>query len=201
MIKQCEIWKAIPHFAGIYEASNLGRIRTTEGKTTIRSDGVKRVWKQRIIKQKITTTSKGRKNVMVTLYLEGKPYYYLVSRLIASTFYEDMLETDMTVNHIDGNTLNNSADNLEWLSRPDNIRYGFLHGQYTNRATKLSLSKDGETFDFMSLRSVDKFLNRYMGYTWKSINKGKNILVSHDGNKYSVIHKEESNNNGGEIND
>lgn len=43
-----ENWKAIPGFEGIYEASNEGRIRSAEGKTT-HSDlrGVVH-WKQRI---------------------------------------------------------------------------------------------------------------------------------------------------------
>ena len=29
-----EIWKDIPGYEGIYQASNFGRIRTAEGKTT-----------------------------------------------------------------------------------------------------------------------------------------------------------------------
>ena len=35
-----------------------------------------------------------------------------------------------TVNHIDGNSLNNHADNLEWISHADNIRHGFEIGLY-----------------------------------------------------------------------
>ena len=49
-----EIWKDIPIYLGLYEASNFGRIRSKEGKMTlsVRSNKkVKRVWKQRIIKQ------------------------------------------------------------------------------------------------------------------------------------------------------
>jgi hypothetical protein len=36
----------------------------------------------------------------------------------------------MTVNHKNGNALDNSAANLEWLSRGDNIRHGFANGLY-----------------------------------------------------------------------
>jgi hypothetical protein len=36
----------------------------------------------------------------------------------------------MTVNHKNGNPLDNSAVNLEWLSHGDNIRHGFANGLY-----------------------------------------------------------------------
>lgn len=62
---------------------------------------------------------------MVTLWKDNKPHSHLVSRLIATTFIKNLLNSDYTVNHKDGNPLNNSADNLEWLSRADNIKYGF----------------------------------------------------------------------------
>lgn len=190
MDNKCETWKEIPHFEGLYEASNFGRIRTIEGKTTIRSDGCKRVWKQRIIKPKTTTTRTGRKNLMVTLWKDGEPHYFLVSRLIASTYHGDLLLTDMTVNHIDGDYLNNYADNLEWLSRGDNIRYGFLHGQYKKRAKAISICKDGNIIDFISMRSVDLFLDRYKGYTRKSIKAGKQTLTSACGDNYSIIYND-----------
>lgn len=42
-------------------------------------------------------------------------------RLVAEAFVPNPNGYD-TVDHIDGNKLNNNADNLQWLSRGDNIR-------------------------------------------------------------------------------
>lgn len=64
------------------------------------------------------------------MWKDGKPKDFLVARLIATTFLEDLLETKMTVNHKDGNRLNNNVENLEWLSLADNIKYGFQYNQY-----------------------------------------------------------------------
>jgi len=47
----------------------------------------------------------------------------LVSRLVAEAFCANPdPENAKTVDHIDGNTLNNCADNLRWLTLADNVR-------------------------------------------------------------------------------
>lgn len=47
-----EIWKDIPDYEGIYQASNLGRIRTAPNKTTYTELRGVRHWKMRIMKGK-----------------------------------------------------------------------------------------------------------------------------------------------------
>ena len=124
-----EEWKDIPGFEGLYQASTLGRIRTCEGKTTSSARFSRRVWKQRILKQKCNTNKKGRVDFRVELW-KGKTHKtFLVSRLVAFTWCEGYKE-GMTVNHKNGNPLDNSAVNLEWLSHGDNIRHGFANGLY-----------------------------------------------------------------------
>lgn len=53
---------------------------------------------------------------------KGKATKYVsVHRIVAEAFVPNPNGYD-TVDHIDGNKLNNNADNLQWLSRGDNIR-------------------------------------------------------------------------------
>ena len=47
-----ERWQSIPYYEAEYEASNLGRIRTKEGKTTFTQRHGVRHWQQRILKPK-----------------------------------------------------------------------------------------------------------------------------------------------------
>ena len=124
--KDFEIWKDIPRYPG-YQASNLGRIRTHNKITYTELHG-ERHWKDRILKFK-PSAPKGI-GYRISLWKDGKSKDYLVARLIATTFLEDLINTDMTVNHKNGNRLDNRIENLEWLSRADNIRYGFQNGQY-----------------------------------------------------------------------
>ena len=94
------VWKEIPGYEGIYEASSSGEIRTSVGKTTWSSRfNCPRVWKQRILKQKIyQAKGRTRSDARVTLYKDGKPKDFLVARLVAETFLGTP-ENKMTVNH------------------------------------------------------------------------------------------------------
>lgn len=127
-----EIWKDIKGYDG-YQVSNLGRVRTHNKKTYTTKHG-ERHWKDRILKFKPPTTknqrSKQGMGYRVDLWKNGKPKSLLVARLVLSTFTETDINTELTVNHKDGNRLNNNINNLEWLSRKDNILYGYQNGQY-----------------------------------------------------------------------
>lgn len=126
-----EQWKDIPGYESLYQASTQGRIRTCEGKITSSARSKKRVWKQRILKQKFCKNRKGRTDARVSLWKDGHEKTWLVSRLVALTWCEGYAD-GMTVNHINGDALDNSSKNLEWLTRAANIQHGFRTGLYKN---------------------------------------------------------------------
>jgi hypothetical protein len=69
-----ELWKDIPGYEGLYQASNLGRIRSAPGKTTSSARYKVRVWKVRIIKAKTERrcrNSKGKMDERVELWKNG----------------------------------------------------------------------------------------------------------------------------------
>jgi hypothetical protein len=183
------MWKSIPGYENLYEASDDGLIRTVQNKTTSNKKFVKRVWKQRILKYSSRKRHKNNDSFdyMVTLWKNNIPHKYLVARLIAATFCGNNLNTDLTVNHIDGNPLNNHSNNLEWISRADNIRYGYDNGQYTNACKKIKmLSQTGNVLEFDSYVKCDNYLNQYKGYTSRNILLRKDILRSKNGEIYYV---------------
>lgn len=117
-----EVWKAIPDFEGLYEASSLGRIRSIDRLVTGKN-GVTKKYSGRIIAPVPMNTG----YVTVALSKNGIAVRYLVHRLVAITFIPnpDGLEE---VNHKDGVKHHNAPSNLEWMSRVRNIRHAMGMG-------------------------------------------------------------------------
>lgn len=101
-----EIWKDIDGLEGFYQISSLGRVKSLNYKKT---------GEERILKQSI---SDGRHFIC----LRGKTY--LIHRLVAIAFIPNPENKD-TVNHINCDPSDNRADNLEWMSKHDNIMHYF----------------------------------------------------------------------------
>lgn len=108
------------------------------------------------------------------MWRDGKHKTVVVHRLVANAFLEKMIDTEMTVNHKDGNRLNNNVENLEWLSRADNIRYGFENGQYPT-CKECKLIRDNEEYLFKSLAKASSFLKRNKGYISNQIKNNRKI--------------------------
>ena len=102
-----EIWKPIYGY-GNYQISSYGRVRNNYG----------------ILKTQINCTSG---YVTVNLYKDGVRQGHRVHRLVARAFCNGYSDTNNCVNHIDGNILNNHADNLEWCSYTDNLVHSYEH--------------------------------------------------------------------------
>lgn len=165
-----EEWKDIPGYETLYQASTLGRIRTCAGKTTRSARFEKRVWKQRIMKLKWCTNSRGRSDARVELWKDGTHRTHLVARLVALTWCSGYSE-EMTVNHIDNDSTNNKAENLEWVSIRDNIIKGFETGAFTTQKPVVLLTPEGERLKFRSMSKASQFLGHGVGYLSYMIKK------------------------------
>lgn len=100
-----EIFKAIKGYEGLYEISNLGRVKS-----------LPKVIGRRMKPEsflKIRISSQGY--AMVSLCKDSKIFNANVHRLIAEAFIPNP-ENKPTVNHIDGCKLNNDISNLEWAT-------------------------------------------------------------------------------------
>lgn len=150
-----EMWKNIPGYEGIYQASSLGRIRSVAGKVTFSERHGTRVWAGRIIKPK-NQANMYRTGYRVTLWKDKQPTDWLVARLVASAF---LGVSEMTVNHKNGDRTNNNIDNLEWLTLADNIRHAFETGLQSTNKTVIMFYKN-ELKKFMSMSKAGKYLGR-----------------------------------------
>lgn len=64
----------------------------------------------------------------VTLQIDGKPKHFTIHRLVASTYLINECDKP-EINHIDGNKLNNSLENLEWVTRSENTQKAYDNQQ------------------------------------------------------------------------
>lgn len=168
-----EIWKDIPDYEGLYEASSLGRIRTKEGKTTYTEKHGVRHWQSRIMKGRGNNYKTGRR---VGLWKHGKVKEWLVARLIAITFLGYPTKEANTVNHINGNRLDNRIENLEWLSIGDNVRHAFETGLMPYRKIKLYNEDCELVFRSMQLASIH--IGRNHGYIALCLSKNRDAKSS-----------------------
>lgn len=110
-----EEWRVISEFPN-YEVSNYGRVRNWKGY--------------------IKSLKHDRYGYpTVDLYNNSKRTEKLVHRLVANAFIPNP-ENKPTVNHIDGDKMNNKIDNLEWNTHKENmqhaVRTGLWHYTYHN---------------------------------------------------------------------
>lgn len=169
---EIEVWKPIPGYEGLYEASSQGRIRTAEGKVTSSARFDRRVWQQRIMKQKWRKRKGvGKEDARVCLWKDGKEKTHLVSRLVAMSFLPMPFEK-LTVNHIDGDPSNNRVDNLEWCTQQENVRHAFETGLQRNSQKSVILdSTDGHELSFVSMAEASRYLKKCNSYVSNQLAK------------------------------
>lgn len=166
-MKTQEIWKDIPDYEGIYQASNLGRIRSLE-KNTRNGISTFKHHEMMILKPYLKQSNKNprRKNVIITLSKNNIRKTYYVARLVASAFYG---KSDLTINHINGNPLDNRIENLEWCSLEENIRKGFEQGLYDKKLTNVRVvdKSTGKIFVFESCASAGRYFGKSQSYWFR----------------------------------
>ena len=179
-----EEWKPIPGYEGLYDASNLGRIRSAPGKTTSSARFQKRVWKSRIMKFKQEHTNK-RGDYRVSLWKDGIHKDWLVARLIAMAWH-GVPEGNMTVNHINGDPTDNRAENLDWCSLSDNIRHGFNTGLFDSQFKAITIfDNEGNAMPFLSMADANRFLGRCHSYVSDRVKSNKSTLDSVWGERFT----------------
>lgn len=109
------IWKPVDGYEGLYEVSNKGQVRSVE---RVNHNGHK--YKGQILRCRAINDY-----LAVTLSKNGIEKQFTVHRLVATAFCGTPNEE---VNHKDGNKRNNCADNLEWVTRLENIRHAHETG-------------------------------------------------------------------------
>jgi len=123
-----EIWKWVPGYEGKYKVSSRGRVKSVKRKY---------VTVDRIFGKSLHRSG----YFYVDLRKDQIKKHFLIHRLIGLAFIDNPFnKTD--INHINGNKMDNRVENLEWVTRKENINHAISIGLWDlgedNSQAKLS---------------------------------------------------------------
>ena len=116
-----EKWKDIVNYEGYYQISNFGRVKYLS-----RIDAAGKFWESRICKQHINMGYKAVRLNNPDLLLNQEIH---VHRLIGDAFIPN-INNKCCINHKNLNKLDNSLENLEWVTYQENTQHGIEHHAY-----------------------------------------------------------------------
>lgn len=117
-----ELFRTVCGYEGKYEVSNMGNVRSLS-RSTLGRWGKMKTSPGRMLKPSISNVGYLR----IDLCQGGKPKHHSVHRLVAIAFVPNK-HSKGTVNHINGNKLDNRADNLEWATPKEQTSHAKKNG-------------------------------------------------------------------------
>ena len=164
-----EIWKDINGYEGLYQISNLGRVKSLQKKVwTVRNNSYS------IRKEKILKLVNRHGYYAVELFNNGIGKMKQVHRLIAIEFIPNV-NNKKEINHINGIRNDNRIENLEWCTRSENAIHSVIvlkkNVGISNKRSKLNPEK--------VLKIKELLLNKkLLNHTYNSIAELFDVSVS-----------------------
>lgn len=157
-----EIWKDIEGYEGLYQVSNLGRVRSINHYRNNNTSGY--VQKGRILKQTLTANY-----MYIKLSRNGKTKAFRVHRLVAEMFIPNP-EKKPYINHLNAIRTDNRVSNLEWCTQSENVKHSYNLGYskspsyWQNKGDEMKWLKEGKRckkviqYD-LNMNKIKEFVN------------------------------------------
>lgn len=167
-----EQWQPIPGYEGLYEISNLGRVKSLSRRCKNRYSYFDS--KERIVKP-YKTGDKSKQYLTVKLCKDSTEKNYKLHRLIAEVFvtpdikYKDIPLEELQVHHINENKLDNRPKNLKWVTSLDHTKEECSHNKRVSETLingKLSRKINQYTMDGELVKTWPSIaeIRRQLGY-------------------------------------
>lgn len=154
-----EVWKDVVGYEGLYQVSNLGRVKSLD-RQIIRSNGT-----GYFVKEKILKSSLRNGYPCVSLHSDkGRKKY--THRLIAEAFIPNP-KNKPEVNHINGIKNDNRIKNLEWATYSENIKHAYNTGLRIHNVGKGEKCPRSKLTEKQILKIREKYTTG--NYTYKQL--------------------------------
>lgn len=154
-----EIWKDIKNYEGLYQVSNLGRVKSVERTAKHSSGNGTKTVSERIRKG----TLDGCGYLTVSLNKEGIKKTHKIHRLVIEMFLDKPDNVnDWHCDHINNVKTDNRLNNLQWLTLAQNIQKGnnketFIYDLKTKTLTSYdSMTIASEELGYPQLNQVSR---------------------------------------------
>jgi hypothetical protein len=171
-----EVWKDIEGYEGLYQVSNIGRVKSLKRYVQNHS-GASYLVPERIKKASEKKERDKKQGYMsISLYKNNKGKSFYVHRLVAEAFVENP-DNKETVNHINGDKHDNRAYNLEWCSYAENNAHAVKTGlndssHRRNRKGSMSVAQYDENMNLIAVYPSMREAERQTGIDCRSISLG-----------------------------
>lgn len=122
-----EVWKDIKGYEGLYQVSNLGRVKSLKRQRDVNLPYSNTA----TVPEKILKYGTSQGYLAVTLAKNKINKKIRVHKLVALNFIPNP-DNKPHINHIDGNKHNNCVNNLEWVTPKENTKHAFDNGLIKN---------------------------------------------------------------------
>lgn len=146
-----EIWKDIPEYSGIYQVSNLGRVRSLDRQQIHHYTKLFVTIKGRVIPGSLS--KKGYP--VVTLTKKSKRKTFMVHRLVMITFCG---VSELQVDHINGIKTDNRLENLRYCTNRENISFYYQSKQSSSNHIGVNKMKTTSSKKFRAQIKIDNKL-------------------------------------------
>lgn len=137
-----EQWRDVPGYEGLYQVSDMGRVRNRKRRRHLRPSVKKSGYAQ------------------VTLSKDGVSAYYSIHRVVASAFLPNPGELPQ-VNHKNGDKLDNRLANLEWCSASENQQHRHkVLGQPGGHPKAVVCIETGQSWEAVHLAAQELNIHR-----------------------------------------
>ena len=152
-----ELWKDVTRYEGLYQISNLGRVKRIERRSPMPLHGKTATRRRR--EKILSGTINGAGYRIVELYKKGIGKYKLIHRLVLGAFMQNP-QNKPCCNHKNSIRHDNTITNLEWATYSENNKHAFTHGKQKIRYG------EGASYIKLTRKQVDEIREKYSDYKY-----------------------------------